>query len=105
MSSRMAIRTKLYCRGPGGVGTHDGAGREARGALEARAAPPAPGASSEAESGLWLKARDGGQRDGGGDAGRVALQLVDEDRHELGIELPAAQPGQLVGRCAVRPGR
>src|SRR5688500_4014563 len=67
--------------------------------------PGGSGAGSE----LGFKAGYGGQRDEWRHTESVALQLVEENRHEVGIELRAAQPAKLVGcplmrlRRLVRP--
>src|SRR3990172_10905220 len=60
--------------------------------------PGGSGAGSE----LWLKAGYWRQGDERRHALRVALQLIEEDRHQLGIELRATQPAQLVGGTIVR---
>src|SRR5512141_1475192 len=59
--------------------------------------PGGSGAGSE----LWLKARHRRQGDERRHALRVALQLIEEDRHQLRVELRAAQPAQLVGGSVV----
>src|SRR5688500_4819046 len=60
--------------------------------------PGGSGAGSE----LGFKAGYGWQRDEWRHTQSVALQIIEENRHEVGIELRAAQPAQLVGGPLVR---
>ena len=55
--------------------------------------PGGSGAGSE----LWFKAAPRAGRHERRHALRIALELVEEDRHQVGIELCAAQAAQLVG--------
>src|ERR671918_769505 len=75
----MPSRTKLYCSLPGCWGTNSGARGE-----------------------LWLKSGYRWQGDRWRDAGRVALELGDEYRHEVGVELAPTQAHQLLRRRRVR---
>src|SRR5690242_10589670 len=66
--------------------------------------PGGSGAATElgACSELWFKASSERQSDKGWHAHSVALELVEEHRHQLGIELGARQPTQLGGDALVR---
>src|SRR3954451_20162172 len=84
---------KLYFSGPGG-------GMSGSAGFRLTAAP-----RSRSLGKLRLEGRHRRQLDDRRHAVGVLLELVDEDRHEAGVELPAAQALQLVDRLLVSPRR